>query len=364
MLIEALSRQTIDPQTLDEATRACSPALDELWKTTPIRDSIAKNDVNLAEQLRGTADAIRESSDAVLVVAGRSEGAAIRAALSAIEKKDGSPEVTVTGTSLSAAGYAAIFERLDNKRVSLIAVSCSAEDLPLRAAYAILKAYVFKSAKREGGPARVYAVVADGPGGSRVIARDAAENEYPIIRLPENTDPRFTANTAAVLLPFMVKGGDVREYIRAFGETVASPEWDGDGTVTAYLMSRASVRLFETWQAEYGDMTRWLASSGGIAVMMPDDTPVKREILSRGDVFELMIGSDEGHQDVMTPLFDGCDPDGSLELLTLSESERDFFGTEAGQGIKLRAERADSAACGALMAFCQMTLYIADYLEQ
>ena len=75
MLIEALSRQTIDPQTLDEATRACSPALDELWKTTPIRDSIAKNDVNFAEQLRGTADAIRESSDAVLVVAGRSEGA-------------------------------------------------------------------------------------------------------------------------------------------------------------------------------------------------------------------------------------------------------------------------------------------------
>ena len=106
VLVEALSRQTIDPQTLDEATRACSPALDELWKTTPIRDSIAKNDVNLAEQLRGTADAIRESSDAVLVVAGRSEGAAIRAALSAIEKKDGSPEVTVTGTSLSAAGYA------------------------------------------------------------------------------------------------------------------------------------------------------------------------------------------------------------------------------------------------------------------
>ena len=62
----------------------------------------------------------------------------------------------MTGTSLSAAGYAAIFERLDNKRVSLIAVSCSAEDLPLRAAYAILKAYVFKSAKREGDSSYLY----------------------------------------------------------------------------------------------------------------------------------------------------------------------------------------------------------------
>ena len=237
MLVEILSRQNIKGSTLEEAQKASGPALDALWRTHWIKDSVMKKDVALLAPLKDFADEIAESSDCVVITAGRQEALAIRAALAAVPAEEGRPEVIVCEPTFSPSWYGDLFEKLEGRRCVQLAVTAGAEDLLLRCAYATVKRFIFENGRNVPGNvleseehSRVYAVCGRG---STVIAQDAQENDYPVISLDDTVDPMYLANTAAVLLPVLIRGGDGAAFLEGFTalciDLARSMAADGEG---------------------------------------------------------------------------------------------------------------------------------------
>lgn len=380
MLVEILSRQNISGAVLEEAQKASGPALDALWNSRWITDSVMKRDRALLAPLKDYADEIARNCDFVVVTAGRLEALSIRAALSAVPGEEGRPEVIVCEPSLSPAYYGAVLERLEGKRCVLLAVTAGAEALPLRAAYTTIKKFIFDNGRNVQSSvleseehSRVYAVCGRG---STLIAQDAQENDYPSIRLDDSADPLYLANTAAVLLPLLIRGGDGKAFLDGFGEVVAAPDWDISASVYACLRAEfernctGGIPTFfaESWQEEYRDMAEWTcAFSGGMlrrALTMPGERMLRDSCYASARL-ELLIGADESEEDLMTPPFEGCDPDGSLQQLLKAEKEHDFYDEMlGGEGFECRAPRADAEGAGALMAFLQMSEGIAGWLAE
>ncbi|MBQ1396543.1 MAG: hypothetical protein IIY84_04460 [Eubacterium sp.] len=378
MLVEILSRQNIKGSTLEEAQKASGPALDALWRTHWIKDSVMKKDVALLAPLKDFADEIAESSDCVVITAGRQEALAIRAALAAVPAEEGRPEVIVCEPTFSPSWYGDLFEKLEGRRCVQLAVTAGAEDLLLRCAYATVKRFIFENGRNVPGNvleseehSRVYAVCGRG---STVIAQDAQENDYPAISLDDTVDPMYLANTAAVLLPVLIRGGDGAAFLEGFGEVVAAPDWDISATAYAYIRAgferscTAGVPTFfaESWQQEYGAMAEWAAGfSGGMLrrpLSMPTEKMLRDSCYAKARL-EILIGAEESAEDLMTPPFEGCDPDGSLQLLLKAEKEHDFYDELlGGEGFEFKVEQADAAGAGALMAFLQMSEGIAAWL--
>ena len=316
----------------------------------------------LLADLAGWAEDIRSRADLVIVVAGE-EREAINGVLRAVPGSAGSPEVIVWDGSMSSGDYARLIEKIDARSTVMIAVSSGSEPLEQRAAYAIIKQAIFAAHHDEEGD-KIYAVC---PRGMGVIAMDAEENVYPMAEWPAGSG-RMPANTAAVLLPLMIKGADCAAFLKGFYETVGSPEWDAGAPVPAYVIARAlsgggAVEVF-SWQRETrGVARRFAEAAGGRMTDMPSGRGTSA-VPGAGSAagLRIMIASDAGHQDIMTPPFEGCDPDGSLELLVKSEADREFFGSAEDDGIpgfKFCTEELDARSAGALTAYLEMTLWLA-----
>ena len=233
MLVKALSRQNIDPGTVEAAEKAAQQALDSLWKERWINDSVTRRDERLLADLAGWAEDIRSRADLVIVVAGE-EREAINGVLRAVPGSAGSPEAIVWDGSMSSGDYARLIEKIDARSTVMIAVSSGSEPLEQRAAYAIIKQAIFAAHHDEEGD-KIYAVC---PRGMGVIAMDAEENVYPMTEWPAGSG-WMPANTAAVLLPLMIKGADCAAFLKGFYDTVGSPEWDAGAPVPAYVIAGA-----------------------------------------------------------------------------------------------------------------------------
>lgn len=371
MLVKALSRQNISPDVVEASRLAAQGGLDTLWKEPWITDSVTHRDEKLLAELKGWADDIRSRAGLVVVVAGE-ESAAIRGAIDAVPGRTGSPEVIVWDGSLAPGDFAALIRKIDGVSTAMIAVSSGKETLRQRAAYAIVKQAIFAAHHDEEGE-KVYAVC---PRGLGEIAMDAEENVYPTAEWTPGTE-KMPANTAAVLLPLMIKGADAAEYLRGFYDTVCSPKWDTDAAVPAYVMARelkkakaegcfAGCPEILSWQTETRGLALRMAEKlGGRALSMPMDAGNAGKAGSESaPCLRMLIASDSGHQDIMTPPFEGCDPDGSLELLLKSEADSEFFGSadEDGiQGFKFCTEELDARSAGALTARLEMTAWLTDY---
>ena len=295
MELNILSRTTIGESVIDAARKASGPALDKLWESRWIKDSIEKKDIDIAGQLYIHAMEIREKSDVLLISAPSNVADSIEAVLSLLipvssnryqSLQGGSLEVVFCPNSLDPARHKELIEYLENKNITLLAISIGEEDLIQRANYALYKKVVFtnKSGNARNGKRvklrefesedktgrlelgnedrtvlqdfngteitemsiserdfsdreRVYAIVANE---NTSIARDASENNYPAIRMEMNgvseSAETYLANSPAVLLPLLALGTDVEPYLNGFYDVVASPEWDRDAGLFGYLL--------------------------------------------------------------------------------------------------------------------------------
>ena len=359
MLVKALSRQNIGLETAEAAADAAQRALDGLWKEGWITASVTHRDERAAAELRAWAEDIRRRTGLVVISAGRGT-AALRAILDACPGSEGSPEVIVWDGSLSPGDFSALIKKIDNVNTVLIAVSSGEETLEQRAAYAVIKQAVFAAHHAEEGE-KVFAIC---PRGAGEIGMDAEENSYPRADLDPGDD-EWPGNSAAALLGLMIKGADAGAYLKGFYDTVSSPEWDTGAALTSYVLAEAAGQAggkgpdVISWQRELRGFARWFAEkAGGTPLYIPRDKG------RASSVPRIMIFSEQGHQDIMTPPFEGCDPDGSLELLLGSAADSWFFGTSEEDGLagfKFCVEELDERNAGALAAYIQMTLWLAEY---
>ena len=72
------------------------------------------------------------------------------------------------------------------------------------------------------------------------------------------------------------------------------------------------------------------------------------------ECLRICIGGREAYEDLMTPSFDGCDEDGSLQLLLNRERDEHFAALEC-ESFAVELDTNDAEDIGELVAFLQMT---------
>lgn len=381
MNIEILNRQNIDASIQEAREAECSKALDHLWNKNWVKESIGKVDRNVALEIEEMAENIRTVSDEVLVIAEGITAFAIDAALAACESGENGPRVRVFSGSLSSWDYNLMMESLAGKRVSIIAVSVREESLIFNGNYAIMKEFINTNKEKNDIETRVYAVCSKN---SDTLRKDVIENNFPTVWVSDDTEDMYLTNSAAVLLPLKVAGVDCEKYLEGFYECIAAPDWDLGGTLYSKVLidfieshraerensNKAAMVTFTAWQREYLPMAKLFSHifmELGVPanyLFMPLEENV-RKMMDSENLFETVFCSDEGKADLMTPIFEGCHEDGSLNMLQKDQIMKDFCNEDYNhKGFKISVEKANSYFTGTMMAFMELSLGICEFLLQ
>lgn len=353
-----IDKKNIENMPLDAYKKSCGAALDSLWETGWIRMAISKSDRKPLSALQEIADRLAYQSSVVLVIAEGAAGRMIRGLTDAVPGRSDRASVEVFGDTLSSVDYARLLDRLESEDFSILAVTEGKEGVPWRGAFACLKKLLITKYGPEAAAARICGIAGKN---SDVLAKDAADNDYPLINWPEGISAAAGAGTAAALLPLAVKGVNLEEYLDGFYDMLADPAWDLDGT--DYGAARA------IWQKEHGggeNLMIWQRQllglgkwrDGSHTIWMPEE-----QALDRKADFAAMLIVEMDEEDVMMPYFEGCNEDGSLNLLLKETADRYFRRDDmAERSVKISVERLDSYSLGHLAAFLQLSDGITDFL--
>lgn len=374
--IEFINKQNITREILENTAEQTEEALDNIWKTRWIRETIMKKYKADLADIKQKAEEIRNTADAVVIVAEKSTLYTIEAALSAVELIEDRPEIYYNYGNFSSLEYEELFQKLEGKRVTMIAISPEEKNTPeFNGAYAIFKHYIFSRRPKDEPVHRIYGVLTEK---NKEMTEEITGTMYPAIWMPKDIEKEFIANTAAVLLPLAVKGADIEQYLEGFYKVITAVSWDYDGTFYARTIAEFEKRVcekkalvvFQTWQKEFEPLTRLLASipsnlkNPKAALYLPKDREVRDNFEPECRI-DITIGSGEGALDIMTPVFEGCSEEGALNSLVYENIRKDFFDEEdSSEGFEIRVPRADSQMSGELMAFLQLSHGIINYITK
>lgn len=353
-----IDKRNIAHMELDAYRKACGDALDSLWQTPWVRASITKSDRRPLPALSELADRLAYQSGVVLVIAAGEAGRMIKGLTAAVPGRSDRADVAVFGDTLSAVDYARLLDRLEGEDFSILAVTEGRESVPWRGAFACLKRLLIARYGQEAAAARMVGIAGKD---SEVLAKDASDNDYPLLNWPQDIGPGVGAGTAGALLPLAVKGVSLEEYLDGFYDMLADPAWDLDGADygaarAVWAKEHGGGEKLLIWQRQLLELGRWRRL--GDTVWMPEE-----EAAAQAGAFETLITADQDEEDVMMPYFDGCNEDGSLNLLLLETAERYFLQDNMkGRSVRIAAERLDSYTLGHLAAFLQLSDGITDFL--
>ena len=359
-----IDRTNIANFELDALRGRSNDALDMLWNAPWLKNSINKLDRGNLESLQMTADKISRQCEVAVVIASGDMAKLIKACTSATEQREDCADVVVFGDTFSPVEYAALVTDLEKKDFVLISATPGLESVQMRGAFVCLKQLLVTKYGSEKATERIYAIAGKK---SQLIAQDAAENDYPLITYPGDVPAIYGANTVAALLPMAIKGADLAAYLDGFYDMLASPKWDIDaadyGIARAlYKTAGGTKEHFLIWQSQLEDLGRWEETfSDGIdkrSLKMPQDIK-----MDSAEAFDTQIIIEEDQEDIMMTYFEGCNEDGSLNLLLNSTAKEYFFENDEGKtGVQIAVERLDSYNLGQLMAFVQLSNGITEFL--
>lgn len=339
-------------------------ALDSLWNAPWLKNSINKLDRKGLEDIQLMAHRISDKCETAVVIATGSLGRMIKAVTSATSLREGGADVVVFGDTYSPAEYSQLLTDLEQKDFVLIAAVEGLETVAERGAFVCLKRLLISKYGSAGAMERIYAIAGKE---SKLIAQDAAESDYSLVSYPQDVPAAYGANTIAALLPMAIKGGNLVEYLDGFHDMLASPSWDIDST--DYSIARALFKEaggtkenFLIWQRQLADFGKWQECFfDGIekrSLDMPQDAQA-----DVGETFDTLLLIERDEDDIMMPYFEGCNEDGSLNLLLNDMADKYFFeNTQGKTGVKIASERLDSYTLGQLAAFVQLSNGITEFL--
>lgn len=339
-------------------------ALDALWNAAWLKNSINKLDRGNLESIKAMAEKISGQCETAVILATGDMAKMIKAVTSAISLKEDGADVIVFGDTFSPAEYAELMTDLDKKDFVLIAAVEGLETVVDRGAFVCLKRLLVSKYGSADAVERIYAIAGKQ---SKLIAEDAAESDYPLISYPDDVAAIYGANTVAALLPIAIKGGDLEAYLDGFHDMLASPAWDIDGT--DYSIARALYREaggtkenFLIWQKQLMDLGKWQESFfDGLekrVLCMPQDAKA-----DTGEAFDTMVVIEKDEDDIMMPYFEGCNEDGSLNLLLNDTAKKYFFeNNQRKTGVNITVEWLDAYTLGQLTAFVQLSNGITEFL--
>jgi glucose-6-phosphate isomerase len=175
----------------------------------------------LLEQIEVTAALLRETSDIVVVcgIGGSYLGA--RAGLEFLggppiaPGKETQPDMVFAGNSLSPSQLQGLMAQLVNRRFSVVVISKSGTTLETAVAFHILRAELVRRFGKAEARSRIVAITDS----NRGILRDIVNDEgFTAFDLPGDVGGRFSVLTTVGLLPFAIRGLDIRMILHGAAE--------------------------------------------------------------------------------------------------------------------------------------------------
>ena len=141
----------------------------------------------------------------------------------------------------------------------------------------------------------------------------------------------------------------------------AIPAFFGEyGAALADICASGGRTVFSSWHKELESAIKWMAEfNNREGLRRPARMPGDGKTAEGAD-FDVLVSVENPGEDLMTPLFEGCNGDGSLNLLLNEESRRRFYEDER-PGFEIVLGEADASSAGQLAAFVQISEGIAEY---
>jgi glucose-6-phosphate isomerase len=227
-LDDSWARDGLSPAEVDEGLLDSTSQLQLLVnRTGPGADFTGWLDLpvstphRLLEQIEVTAALLRETSDIVVVcgIGGSYLGA--RAGLEFLGSppiapgKETQPDMVFAGNSLSPSQLQGLMAQLVNRRFSVVVISKSGTTLETAVAFHILRAELVRRFGKAEARSRIVAITDS----NRGILRDIVNDEgFTAFDLPGDVGGRFSVLTTVGLLPFAIRGLDIRMILHGAAE--------------------------------------------------------------------------------------------------------------------------------------------------
>ncbi|MCE5193537.1 glucose-6-phosphate isomerase [bacterium] len=257
------------------------------------------------------------------------------------------PEVAFAGTSLSASQLLELMAKLTDRRFSVVVISKSGTTLETAVTFHVLRDELIRRFGKAVARSRIVAITDANHGVLRKLANDEG---FAVLDLPGDVGGRYSVLTAVGLLPFAIRGFDIRMILRGAAEQRASSltapaELNGAlryAALRRLLNSRGkSVELFASFEPAFHYVGEWWKQLFGESEgkdgkgLFPASADYTTDLHSLGQfvqegtrcLFETVIDAMASADMTFTSASNSPDGLGYLNGRTLSQMNRD---TKAG----------------------------------
>lgn len=222
------------------------------------------------EELQRILDAakrIRETSDVCVVTGIGGSYLGPKAAIELLQGPNrnltkGKPQIFFAGNSLSTRQWNELMTLLEDKDISLIAISKSGTTLESAIAFRGLRWMLERKYGTDEANRRIYAVTDPETGGLRRMAK---EEGWECFAIPADVGGRFSMLTAVGLLPMAVAGIDIEKVLQGAAETMEScrerslenPAWQYAAVRNMMLRSGKNIELLSSFEPGFRAFGGW-----------------------------------------------------------------------------------------------------------
>lgn len=304
------------------------------------------------EKLKVRAEQIREESEVCVVTAIGGSCHAARAAIELLQGRDRNldkehPVILWAGSDLSTRSFRQLTRHLEGKEFSLVAISQSGATLESTLAFRNLRWLLERRYGTEEAAQRITVVTAPCQGAFCEMARDRG---WTLLSMAPQVGGRYSALTAAGLLPMAVAGLDVEAILRGAAgakedyalRSFENPVWLYAAMRNLLYRKGKCAELFAAWEPGFHAFGKWWQQLFGesegkkgkgllpVSLEYPADLHCMGQLVQQGrrDIFETMLRFAPGEPGVSISA-DATDADG---LNYLTDRELSFVEDCAFQG--------------------------------
>jgi glucose-6-phosphate isomerase len=307
------------------------------------------------EKIQRTALKIRQESDICVVVGIGGSCLGSQAVIELLQgeyrnigKGRGDPMILFAGNNLSSRRWNDLCGLLENKDVSVIAISKSGTTTEPAIALRNLRGVLEAKYGKDGANRRIYAVTDPFRGALRKMAE---ENGWETFVIPANVGGRFSVLTAVGLLPMAVAGIDILQVLQGAAEakeaydlrSFENPVWLYAAARNLLYRSGKSIEIISGFEPDFGAFSTWwqhlFSESEGkegkgivpVTASMPGQLHTLGQMIQEGGrhFFETVVSFENAGAEVRVAPEAG-NPDG---LEYLAGKRLDFVDSCARQGM-------------------------------
>lgn len=259
-----LSKSGLTEEDIQQEKERAGAALDKLWSgkedfTGWVKLPLEYDKAEM-ERILTVSDIIRSQCSLLIVIGIGGSYLGAKAAIDALEKEPGSPEVKFAGINLSAAYHQRLLLEMQTKEVCLCVISKSGTTVETTATFNIFKKALIEKYGKEEAVQRIYAVTDKENGALR---QETEEEGYTSFVIPSDIGGRYSVLTPVGLLPIAVSGVDIRQLMAGAEAMASSTDWDFHGTdyaIARYFMLQQgrAVEAIQHYEPDLKYFVEWI----------------------------------------------------------------------------------------------------------